>query len=221
MAVLFSAVTVTAGDQECEFLVRGIPRELKNIEGYSAFEDYIDDIEKDTEVSVHAEAYLYGEGEIVTASLEELAYFYVRMEARDDFLSARCDKIEDVDFSFTWSPDELFNNNCVRNMDKKETEHPNLIGHSIIGNKRLRSIEDVARFICKHGQHSDVTITCEGRGTFIKTCGIFLDTVADMEYRAKLLPVLTKMQQELIEGGGELCVSDDEQTEKEEMTQKL
>ena len=108
MAVLFSAVTVTAGDQEKEFLVRGIPRELGDIEGYTAFEEFMEDIDEETEVSVHAEAYLYGEGETYTATLEELAYFYLRREMREDFLSARCDNIEDVDFTFGWSPDELF-----------------------------------------------------------------------------------------------------------------
>ena len=108
MAVLFSAVTVTAGDQEKEFLVRGIPRELGDIEGYTAFEEFMEDIDEETEVSVHAEAYLYGEGETYKATLEELAYFYLRIEMREDFLSARCDNIEDVDFTFGWSPDELF-----------------------------------------------------------------------------------------------------------------
>ena len=108
MAVLFSAVTVTAGDQEKEFLVRGIPRELGDIEGYTAFEEFMEDIDEETEASVHAEAYLYGEGETYTATLEELAYFYLRIEMREDFLSARCDNIEDVDFTFGWSPDELF-----------------------------------------------------------------------------------------------------------------
>ena len=108
MAVLFSAVTVTAGDQEKEFLVRGIPRELGDIEGYTAFEEFMEDIDEETEVSVHAEAYLYGEGETYTATLEELAYFYLRIEMREDFLSARCDNIEDVVFTFGWSPDELF-----------------------------------------------------------------------------------------------------------------
>ena len=108
MAVLFSAVTVTAGDQEKEFLVRGIPRELGDIEGYTAFEEFMEDIDEETEVSVHAEAYLYGEGETYTATLEELAYFYLRIEMREDFLSARCDNIKDVDFTFGWSPDELF-----------------------------------------------------------------------------------------------------------------
>ena len=108
MAVLFSAVTVTAGDQEKGFLVREIPRELGDIEGYTAFEEFMEDIDEETEVSVHAEAYLYGEGETYTATLEELAYFYLRIEMREDFLSARCDNIEDVDFTFGWSPDELF-----------------------------------------------------------------------------------------------------------------
>ena len=108
MAVLFSAVTVTAGDQEKEFLVRGIPRELGDIEGYTAFEEFMEDIDEEIEVSVHAEVYLYGEGETYTATLEELAYFYLRIEMREDFLSARCDNIEDVDFTFGWSPDELF-----------------------------------------------------------------------------------------------------------------
>lgn len=108
MALLFSAVTVTAGDTECEFLVRGIPREYGDLEGYTAFEDFMEDISEETEVSVHAEAYLYGEGETNTATLEELAYFNMRIKMREDFLSARCDNIEDVDFSFTWSPDELY-----------------------------------------------------------------------------------------------------------------
>ena len=58
MAVLFSAVTVTAGDQEKEFLVRGIPRELGDIEGYTAFEEFMEDIDEETEVSVHAERYM-------------------------------------------------------------------------------------------------------------------------------------------------------------------
>ena len=68
----------------------------------------MEDIDEETEVSVHAEAYLYGEGETYTATFEELAYFYLRIEMREDFLSARCDNIEDVDFTFGWSPDELF-----------------------------------------------------------------------------------------------------------------
>lgn len=34
MALLFSAVTATANNQEIEFLVGGIPRELDDLEGW-------------------------------------------------------------------------------------------------------------------------------------------------------------------------------------------
>ncbi len=59
MALLFSAVTVTANEHEVEFLVGGIPREYDDLEGWTAFDNFMEDLDKDTEVSVHAEAYLY------------------------------------------------------------------------------------------------------------------------------------------------------------------
>lgn len=63
MALLFSAVTVTAGEDEIELLVGGIPREYDDLEGWSEFDDLMCFISEETEVSVRAEAYLYGEGE--------------------------------------------------------------------------------------------------------------------------------------------------------------
>ena len=63
MALLFSAVTVTAGEDEIELLVGGIPREYDDLEGWSEFDDLMYFISEETEVSVRAEAYLYGEGE--------------------------------------------------------------------------------------------------------------------------------------------------------------
>lgn len=83
----------------------------------------------------------------------------------------------------------------IKNMD--ETESLNLIGHSDAGNKRLRSIEAVADFICKHGKYGDVKITSNGE-TFITTIRIYLDKAADIKYRAKLMPVLTKKQEEML-----------------------
>ena len=38
MALLFSAVTVTAGDEEIEFTVGGIPRECDDLVGWTAFD---------------------------------------------------------------------------------------------------------------------------------------------------------------------------------------
>ena len=80
MALLFSAVTVTAGNEEIEFTVGGIPREYDDLVGWTAFDDFMEDVDAETEVSVHGEAYLSG----------------------------HCDNIEDVDFSFLLSPDEYY-----------------------------------------------------------------------------------------------------------------
>ena len=109
MALLFSAVTATANDQEVEFLVGGIPREFDDLEGWTAFENFMEDIDEETEVSIRAEAYIYGEGETVRATPEEIAYIMKRIDMNVNFLSSRCDNIESVDFSINWSPEELFN----------------------------------------------------------------------------------------------------------------
>lgn len=108
MALLFSAVTVTAGNEEIEFTVGGIPREYDDLVGWTAFDDFMENADAETEVSVHAEAYLYGGEEPVTATPEEVAYLIMRMERDETFLAKHCDNIEDADFSFLLSPDEYY-----------------------------------------------------------------------------------------------------------------
>ena len=77
------------------------------------------------------------------------------------------------------------------------TENLNLIGYSMTENKQLKSIDEVAEFICKQGKHGDVTITNNGE-PFITTIGIYLDKVADIRYRAQLMPILTKKQSQVL-----------------------
>ena len=108
MAVLFSAVTVTADNDQIEFLAAGIPRDINDLEGWKAFDDLMGEIDYEQEVNVHVEACLYGEGETVKATPEEVACFTMRLKADEDFLYDHCDNIEEVDFSFVWSPEELF-----------------------------------------------------------------------------------------------------------------
>lgn len=109
MALLFSHVRLSTPDgNDAEFLVSGIPREFDDFEYYTAFEDFLDGIGEDTEISVHAEAYLYGEGATFKATIEELAYFHLRMQQDENFLAGHCDNIESVDFTCNYSPDELF-----------------------------------------------------------------------------------------------------------------
>lgn len=76
------------------------------------------------------------------------------------------------------------------------TKNLNLIGYSNDESKQLKSIDEVAEFICKQGKHSDVTITNNGE-PFITTIGIYLDKVADIRYRALLMPILTKKQEQI------------------------
>ena len=74
MALLFSHVRVSTPDgNEADFLVSGIPRKFDDFEYYTRFEDFLDSIEEDTEISVHAEACLYGDGENINASIEQVA----------------------------------------------------------------------------------------------------------------------------------------------------
>ena len=108
MALLFSAVTVTAGEDEVELLVGGIPREYDDLEGWSEFDDLMYFISEETEVSVRAEAYLYGEGESMRASPEEINDLMQRMKDDTGFLNRCCSNLESVNFTFIWSPEELF-----------------------------------------------------------------------------------------------------------------
>lgn len=78
-----------------------------------------------------------------------------------------------------------------------EEKYPLLIGHSLAGRTRLHSIEEVANFICVYGQYDDLTITQKDGTPFLNTLGIYIDKIADMEYREELLKVLIPMQREI------------------------
>lgn len=76
------------------------------------------------------------------------------------------------------------------------TENLNLVGYAEGKRKQLKSIDEVADFICKNGKHGDVIITNNGE-PFITTIGIYLDKVADIRYRSQLMPILTKKQEQI------------------------
>ncbi len=117
MGVLFSAVTVTAEGKEEKFLMGGIPKTQKDLVGWIKCEKFLDGIDENSTVKVHAEAHIYGEGETVVASPEEVAYFMKRLEMRSDFLEARCISTESIDFSFTRSQQNQFGGNTMSKHD--------------------------------------------------------------------------------------------------------
>ena len=75
--------------------------------------------------------------------------------------------------------------------------YPLLFGSAIDGNRRLHNIQEVAEFICKHGQYGDVRITTDDGVELLDTFGIYINKISDMEYREELLKVLVPMQHEV------------------------
>ena len=76
------------------------------------------------------------------------------------------------------------------------TEKLDLVGYFESESKQLKSIEEVADFICNNGKNGDVTIMNNGE-PFITTIGVYLDKVADIRYRSQLMPILTKKQEQI------------------------
>lgn len=78
-------------------------------------------------------------------------------------------------------------------------EYPLLYGHANDVCEELHNVNEVAGFIMKHGVSTDVIITTPYDTPFITTYGIYINTIADMEYREKLLDVLVPMQQKVFD----------------------
>ena len=108
MALLFSAVTVTSEDDQTEFLVGGIPKTYSELEGWKAFDNLIRTVDSEQEIKVHVAACLYGEGEVFTATPEEVAYFTIRAAETEDFFYDHCTDAGHSDFTFTRSPEESY-----------------------------------------------------------------------------------------------------------------
>lgn len=84
-----------------------------------------------------------------------------------------------------------------------ENKYTNLIGYSESTVKDLHGIEEVAKFICEEGLNGDVEIITSDGDLFITTYGIYLDKVADADYRSELVEVLVPMQKKL--DGSDVC----------------
>ena len=81
MAVLFSKVNLAADNgAKTVFLCCGVPDGSKSLEGYTAYEEFIDENDNAGSIKVDVNSYIYGEGEVVDANLYEIAYFSMRGE---------------------------------------------------------------------------------------------------------------------------------------------
>ena len=61
MAVLFSAVTITSDSDQAEFLVAGIPKSYADLEGWTAFESFMNEVDTEQDIKVHRKEIVYKE----------------------------------------------------------------------------------------------------------------------------------------------------------------
>lgn len=97
MSVKFSRVSAMTNEKAAVFLVGGIPETQADLDGWTAFDEFVEDMPINTVITVHVETFVYGEGEACDATPEEVAYFYQRIEMRSDFIESRTEKIDESD----------------------------------------------------------------------------------------------------------------------------
>ena len=110
MALLFSRVTIQRDFDEVEFIVGGFPTEPDDLARCDEYQDFLEEIDDETSVIVHVDAYICGNGETIRASPDEVAEISARTEAVPDFLSEQCDCVGEADFEILCSPAESYFN---------------------------------------------------------------------------------------------------------------
>ena len=103
-------------------------------------------------------------------------------------------------FGSTWLSDYVENelDGYIQEKQVGEQCHPILLGYSATSNAvELKSVKEVANFICKKGKQGDVLIFKTDGQLFIRTFGIYLHQIASQEYREELLKELIPLQMKL------------------------
>ena len=99
MSLRFSRVTLYSAGKTASFLVGGIPKSRTDLQGWSAYDNFVSDVPRYTVITAHVESFLYGGEEPFDATPEEVAYVYKRIERQPDFIEARTEKIGESDFT--------------------------------------------------------------------------------------------------------------------------
>lgn len=77
-------------------------------------------------------------------------------------------------------------------------DYPHLLGYSGGHCQEIENaVEAVAKFICTEGLDNDLTITTPMDEFVLNTIGIYIDRIADMNYRGELLKTLIPMQKDI------------------------
>ena len=101
MSLRFSRVKAMTGNKASIFLVGGVPHSQADLDSWTAFRTFTEDLKDNEQITVCVETFVYGEEDPNDATPEEIAYFYMRIEKRPDFIEARTEKIGESEF-FIW-----------------------------------------------------------------------------------------------------------------------
>ena len=80
MSLRFSRVTIFSDGKTTSFLVGGIPQSQANLQGWTAYDNFVSDVSRYTAINACVETFICGGEEPFDASPEEVAYFYKRIK---------------------------------------------------------------------------------------------------------------------------------------------
>ena len=98
MSIRFSRVQVMTTDKAAIFLVGGIPATQADLDCWTAFQSFSEDLPENEVITVSVETFEYGEEEPNDATPEEVAYIYMRQDKRPDFIESRTAKVGESSF---------------------------------------------------------------------------------------------------------------------------
>ena len=90
MALVFTAVKVSAEKKSTLFLAPGAVRSLEELVHYKPYHDFLNEVGKEATIDTTLSVYQYGDGEKYDATFEELAYFTIRMKNGANFIKEHC-----------------------------------------------------------------------------------------------------------------------------------
>lgn len=98
MSIRFSRVKAMTEDKAAIFLVGGIPATQADLDCWTSFQTFTEDLSENEVITVSVETFEYGEEEPNDATPEEVAYIYMRQDMRPDFIESRTTKVGESSF---------------------------------------------------------------------------------------------------------------------------
>lgn len=108
MALRFSEITMKDGHRESRFFVSGFPQESEQLDGWTAYHRFLEELTENTTVDIQVRAFLYGDEDVFDATPEEVAYITMRDERDPVSFLNRCQSVGEENFNLHWCPKELF-----------------------------------------------------------------------------------------------------------------